>query len=210
MDNNAIKGLIGKKLGMTQVFLPGGDVEAVTAILAGPCTVVQVKTNDHDGYGAVQLGFGEAKRLNSAQRGHIKELGKFRHLREIRVDDTKGIETGQKVDVSLFKAGELIDVTGISKGRGFAGVVKRHHFKGGPKTHGQSDRTRAPGSIGPDRPNQVLKGMRMGGHMGDRQVTVQNLEVVQADPSRNLLLVKGAIAGGRNALVIIKKAVKGK
>jgi large subunit ribosomal protein L3 len=208
--DNAIKGLIGKKLGVTQVFLPDGDVEAVTAIQAGPCTVVQVKTAGNDGYDAVQLGFGEAKKINKARLGQFKELGKFKHLREVRVEDAKGIEKGVKVDVSLFKAGDHIDVTSVSKGRGFAGVVKRHHFKGGPKTHGESDRVRAPGSIGPDRPNQVLKGMRMGGHMGDRQVTVQNLEVVQADPTRNLLLVKGAVAGGTNALVIIKKTIKGK
>ena len=210
MDNSVVQGIIGKKLGMTQAFRDNGKAEAVTAIEAGPCTVVQVKTKDNDGYSAVQLGFGEAKRLNSAEKGHLKELGKFKHLRELRVEDTKGIEVGQRIDVSLFKAGDRVNVTGISKGRGFAGVVKRHHFAGGPKTHGQSDRHRAPGSIGPDRPARVIKGMRMAGHMGMRQVTIRNLEVFQTDPSHNLLLVKGAVAGAENGLLIIKKADKRK
>ena len=205
-----VQGIIGKKLGMTRVFRDDGEVEAVTAIEAGPCTVVQVKTTATDGYNAIQLGFSEAKKLNSPQQGHLKKLGQFKHLRELRVDDTAGIEVGKKIDVSLFKAGDLVDVTGISKGRGFAGVVKRHHFAGGPKTHGQSDRHRAPGSLGPDRPNQVIKGKRMAGHMGMRQVTVRNLEVFQADPSRNLLLVRGAVAGGKNGLLIIKKTDKRK
>ncbi len=202
-----ISGIIGKKLGMTQRFRDNGKVEAVTAIEAGPCTVAQVKTVAKEGYNAAQLSFGEVKRLNSPQRGHLKGLGQFRYLREFRVDDIEAIEVGQKVDVSLFKSGDLVDITGVSKGKGFAGVVKRHHFAGGPKTHGQSDRHRAPGSIGATTsPGRVFKGMRMAGHMGNSQVTVRQLEVFEADPARNLLLVRGAVPGGRNGLLLIKKS----
>jgi len=203
--------IIGKKLGMSQVFGDDGKVAAITAIEAGPCTVTQVKTTAKDGYNAVQLGFGEAKQLKSPQRGHLKEGGQFKYLREFRLDDTKEVEVGQKIDVGQFKAGDLVDVIGVSKGKGFAGVVKRHHFAGGPKTHGQSDRHRAPGSIGATTsPGRVLKGMRMAGHLGDRRVTARNLEVFQADPTRNLLLVKGAVPGGRNGLLLIKKSGRGK
>jgi large subunit ribosomal protein L3 len=204
-------GIIGKKIGMSQVFQEDGKVEAVTAVEAGPCCVVQVKTEDREGYNAVQLGFGEAKHLNSPRRGHLKELGKYRHLREFRVDDTGEISVGDKVDVSMLEAGDLVDITGISKSKGFAGVVKRHHFAGGPKTHGQSDRHRAPGSIGATTsPGRVFKGTRMAGRMGGDQVTARNLEVFQADPERNLLLVKGAVPGSKNGLLLIKKSSKGK
>jgi large subunit ribosomal protein L3 len=205
------EGIVGKKLGMTQIFQEDGRAEAVTAVEAGPCTVLQVKTLDKDGYSAAQLGFGEVKRPKSSQRGHAKESARFRYLREFRVDDIGASEVGQKIDVSLFKAGDMVDVTGISKGKGFAGVVKRHHFAGGPKTHGQSDRHRAPGSIGATTtPGRVLKGMRMAGHMGNRQVTVSNLEVFKADPARNLLLIKGAVPGMRNGLLLIRKSKRGK
>ena len=201
-----VQGIIGKKLGMGQVFGDKGKAEAVTAIEAGPCIVTQVKTTDKEGYNAAQLGFGQAKRLNSPQRGHLKELGQFEYLREFRVADTEAIKVGDKVDVGLFKEGDLVDVTGVSKGKGFAGVVKRHHFAGGPKTHGQSDRHRAPGSIGATTsPGRVLKGMRMAGHMGNSRVTVRHLEVYKADPERNLLLVKGAVPGARNGLLLIEK-----
>ena len=206
-----IQGIIGKKLGMTQIFSDNGKAEAVTAIEAGPCTVIQVKTVTKEGYNAAQLGFGEAKRLKSPQRGHLKGLGQFRYLRELREEDAEAIKVGDMVDVSLFKAGDLVDITGISKGKGFAGVVKRHHFAGGPKTHGQSDRHRAPGSIGAGTsPGRVFKGMRMPGHMGSSQVTARHLEVFEADPTRNLLLVKGAVPGARNGLLIIRKSAKGK
>jgi len=204
-------GIIGKKIGMSQIFQEDGKVEAVTAVEAGPCCVVQVKTEDSEGYNAVQLGFGEAKRVNSPERGHLKELGKYRYLREFRVDDTGEISVGDKVDVSMLEAGDLVDVTGVSKSKGFAGVVKRHHFAGGPKTHGQSDRHRAPGSIGATTsPGRVFKGTRMPGRMGGDQVTARNLEVFQADPERNLLLVKGAVPGSKNGLLLIKKSSKGK
>ncbi|MFC1915852.1 50S ribosomal protein L3 [Chloroflexota bacterium] len=203
--------IIGKKLGMSQVFGEDGKVAAVTAIEAGPCTVTQVKTIAEDGYNAVQLGFGEAKRLKSPQQGHLKDTGRFKYLREFRLADTKAIKVGQKVDTSLFKVGDLVNVTGVSKGKGFAGVVKRYHFAGGPKTHGQSDRHRARGSVGASAsPGRVVKGMRMAGHMGNRQVTARNLEVFEADPARNLLLVKGAVPGGRNGLLLIKKTGGGK
>jgi len=202
-----VQGIIGKKLGMGQIFGDDGKAEALTAIEAGPCVVTQVKTTDKEGYNAAQLGFGQSKRLNSPQKGHLKKLGQFRHLQEFRLADTKKIKVGDKIDVSLFKEGDLVNVTGVSKGKGFAGVVKRHHFAGGPKTHGQSDRHRAPGSIGATTsPGRVLKGMRMAGHMGNSRVTVCHLQVYKTDPERNLLLLRGAVPGAKNGLVLIKKA----
>jgi large subunit ribosomal protein L3 len=204
-------GIIGKKIGMSQIFKEDGKVEAVTAVEAGPCCVVQVKTEEKEGYNAVQLGFGEAKRVSSPQKGHLKDLGKYRYLREFRVDDIDEMSVGDKVDVSMLEAGDLVDITGVSKSKGFAGVVKRHHFAGGPKTHGQSDRHRAPGSIGATTtPGRVFKGTRMAGHMGADQVTALNLEVVKADPERNLLLVKGAVPGSKDGLLLIKKSSEGK
>ncbi len=207
-----IQGIIGRKLGMTQIFKEkSGEVVGVTAIEAGPCTVIQLKTAEKDGYNAAQLGFGQAKRLNSPERGHLKEMGQFRYLREFRLDDVQGVEVGQKLDVTMFKAGDLIDVIGTSKGKGFAGVVKRHHFAGGPKTHGQSDRHRAPGAIGSTTaPGRVWKGTRMAGRMGGARVTVQRLQVVEAYPDRNLLLVNGAVPGATKGLLLIKKSVGGK
>ncbi len=204
-------GIIGKKIGMSQIFKEDGKVEAVTAVEAGPCCVVQVKTEEKEGYNAVQLGFGEAKRVSSPQKGHLKDLGKYRYLREFRVDDIDEMSVGDKVDVSMLEAGDLVDITGVSKSKGFAGVVKRHHFAGGPKTHGQSDRHRAPGSIGATTtPGRVFKGTRMAGHMGADQVTALNLEIIKADPERNLLLVKGAVPGSKNGLLLIKKSSEGK
>jgi len=206
-----VQGIIGKKLGMGQIFGDDGKVEALTAIEAGPCVVIQVKTTDKEGYNAAQLGFGESKRLNSPQKGHLKKLGQFKHLQEFRLADTGDIKVGDKIDVSLFKEGDLVNITGVSKGKGFAGVVKRHHFAGGPKTHGQSDRHRAPGSIGSTTsPGRVLKGMRMAGHMGNRRVTVSHLQVYKTDPERNLLMVRGAVPGAKNGLLLIKKAGGGK
>ena len=206
-----IQSIIGRKLGMTQVFSDDGKAKAVTAIEAGPCTVTQVKTVAKEGYNAAQLGFGEVKRLKSPLRGHLKGLGQFKYLQEIRVADTEATKVGDRIDVSLFKPEDIVDVTGISKGKGFAGVVKRYHFAGGPKTHGQSDRHRAPGSIGAGTsPGRVFKGMRMAGHMGNSRVTVCHLEVFEADPTRNLLLVKGAVPGARNGLLLIRKSGRGK
>jgi large subunit ribosomal protein L3 len=201
-----IQGLIGRKIGMAQLFQDDGEV-VVTAIEAGPCFITQVKTEAKDGYNAVQLGFGEDKRLNSPKKGHVKEIGQLKHLREFQVEDVKSVQVGQKIDADMFKPGDLINVVGISKGKGFAGVVKRHHFAGGPKTHGQSDRHRAPGSIGATTsPGRVFKGMRMAGHMGDRRVTERNLKVINVDLKRHLLLVRGAVPGARKGLLLIKKA----
>ncbi len=190
---------------MTRIFGENGRVIPVTVVEAGPCYVTQIRTPEKDGYTAVQLGFGAAKRLNQPLKGHLKKLPPLRYLREIRLADADGVSVGDKIDAGVFKSGQLIDVTGTSKGKGFAGVVKRHHFAGGPKTHGQSDRHRAAGSVGATTtPGRVLKGMRMAGRMGGERVTTQHLEIVQADPERNLLLVKGALPGGRNTLLLIR------
>ena len=207
-------GIIGKKIGMTQLFQESGETVAVTAIQAGPSVVTQIKSRDKDGYDAIQVGFIEDKvkqsRLSSPEKGHLQGLGNVRYLREFRPDpdfiESSSVKRGDKVDIGFLKHGDLINVTGFSKGRGFAGVVKRHHFAGGPKTHGQTDRHRAPGSIGATTfPGRVLKGKHMAGHMGNRRVTVRKLEVVQADSERNLLLVKGAVPGANGGLLIIEK-----
>ena len=204
-------GIIGKKVGMTQVFRDNGKMEAVTLIEAGPCTVTQVKTADKEGYDAIQLGFGQAKRLTKAEQGHIKELGKFRYLREFSIADPKTVKVGDKIDVNVFQTGDVVNVAGISKGKGFAGVVKRHHFKGGPKTHGQSDRWRAPGAIGSTTtPGHVVKGMRMAGHMGLERVTARRLEVLRIDAEKNLLLLVGPVPGNRDGLLLISKTTKRK
>ncbi|MBI2940934.1 MAG: 50S ribosomal protein L3 [Chloroflexi bacterium] len=202
-----LNGILGQKIGMTQVFNPDGTSIPVTVVAAGPCVVTQIRTPERDGYQAVQLGFGETRKLNKPERGHLKDLPGLRHLREFPIDATEGLMVGQKIDVSIFAPGELIDVVGTSKGKGFAGGVKRHHFRGGPRTHGQSDRHRAPGSIGATTtPGRVLKGQRMAGRMGGRRVTVKNLRVVRAEPERNLLLIEGAVPGPRNGLLMIRKA----
>jgi large subunit ribosomal protein L3 len=211
------EGILGKKLGMTQVYGKSGNTEAITAIEAGPCTVTQVKTIEKDGYIAAKLGFGEVKKQKTAKKGAKKSTTKekttvkYKYMREFRFEETPKMEVGQKIDVSLFKAGDIVDAIGISKGKGFAGGVKRYHFNGGPKTHGQSDRWRAPGSVGSNTsPGRVYKGLRMAGHLGSARITVSNLEVLEADPARNLLLVKGAVPGMTNGLVIIQRAKREK
>jgi len=204
-----IEGLLGRKLGTLQVFDRDGTVVPVTVIEAGPCTVLQVKTRDRDGYEAVQLGFGARRHVNQPMKGHFQGLGSFRHLREFRVEDVSQWQVGQRVGAELFEPGDLVNVSGVSKGRGFAGVVKRYGFRGGPKTHGQSDRHRAPGSIGAGTsPGRVLKGQHMAGHMGAEQVTVRNLEVVESNPARGVILVKGAVPGVKNGLLRIRLARK--
>jgi large subunit ribosomal protein L3 len=208
-----MRGILGKKLGMSQIFSEKGEVIPVTVIQAGPCYVTQVKTPERDGYAAIQLGFEEIRpsRLTKPQRVHLAKHNApaLRYLREIRTSDIAQYQEGQKIDVGIFQVGMLVDVTGISKGRGFAGVVKRHGFGGGPKTHGQSDRWRAPGAISAgSTPGRVFKGLRMAGRMGNERVTVQNLEVVMVDPARNLLVVKGAVPGARNGLLVIREARK--
>jgi len=200
-------GIIGKKIGMTQVYDDDGKVHAITAIAAGPCTVTQLKTVEKEGYNATQLGFGGNEPAKSSRKKKAKEKVRYAVTREFRVDDIGDLETGQTVDVGLFKAGDIVNVTGISKGKGFAGTVKRHHFAGGPKTHGQSDRHRAPGSVGAgSTPGRVVKGMRMAGHMGHQQVTVSNLEVFEADSDRNLLFLKGAVPRTKNTILLIRKS----
>ena len=200
-------GIIGKKIGMTQIFKDDGTVEAVTAIEAGPCIITQVKTADKEGYNAVQLAYGAAKKLNQPERKHLGDLGLFKNLREFRVDNAPEAEVGQVVNVDIFQADDTVDVIGTSKGRGFAGVMKRHGFSGGPKTHGQSDRGRAPGSVGAgSTPGHVFKGMRMAGHMGNERVTVKNLKVIKIDQDRNIIMVKGAVPGAVNGLLLIRRS----
>jgi len=202
-----LQGFLGKKIGMTQIFREDGRVVPVTVIQAGPCVVTQVKTKETDGYEAVQLGFGDVKRRNKPESGHLKNSRLSQYLREVATDDTSAFEVGQAIGVDIFEAGEKVDVIGTSKGRGFAGVMKRWNFGGGPRTHGQSDRARAPGSIGGGTtPGKVYKGLKMGGHMGNRRITVKGLEIIEIDTERNLLLVKGGIPGATNSLVQIRRA----
>jgi large subunit ribosomal protein L3 len=196
---------------MTQIFDEKGEALPVTVIECGPNVVTQIRTEENDGYEAIQLGFGISKRLNRPEQGHRKASGYMSSvLREVKATDLDGIEVGQQIKVDTFAVGELVDVSANSKGRGFQGGMKRHGFSGGPKTHGQSDRWRAPGSIGSSAtPGRVMKGMKMAGHMGTNRVTVQNLEVVRVDLDRNVLLVKGSVPGPNKGLVTIRKAIKG-
>ena len=208
-----VNGIIGRKVGMTQVFEDSGKAVPVTVIQAGPCSIVQLKTQEKDGYQAVQLGFGEQKenRTNSPKRGHLAKAGvaSAQVLREVRVQSLDDVSVGNIVDASVFSEGELVDVTGTSKGRGFTGVVKRWKFGGGKKSHGGEQDLRRPGSIGASAtPSRVFKGKRMAGRHGAKRHTVQNLPVIQADPERNLLVVKGAVPGPPNGLLLIKKASK--
>ena len=206
-----IEGLLGRKLGMTQIFDEAGETVPVTVLEVGPCVVTQILTKAKNGYDAVQLGFGHKKRLKEPERGHLKASGaQSRHLREMKIiDDADEYNVGQTLDAALFAVGEVVDVTGTSKGKGFAGVMKRHGFRGGPKTHGQSDRARAPGSIGATTtPGRVFKGQRMAGRMGAERVTVQNLKVVRVDPERNLVLVQGSVPGPNEGLLLVRKAIK--
>lgn len=207
-----MKGIIGRKLGMTQVFGQTGEVLPVTVIEAGPCYVTQIKTDDKDGYCAIQLGFDEvgARRLNLPQRGHLKPVGRdLRVLREFRMTDVSEYEVGQPVKADVFRAGQRVDIIGKTKGRGFAGVIKRHGFHRQPKTHGQTDRVRAPGAIGACTwPGRVWKGKKMPGRMGNSRSTSQNIEVVLADAERNLLLVMGSVPGPNGGLVLVQEARK--
>ncbi len=204
-----VNGLIGKKIGMSQVFKDDGSLIPVTVIEAGPCTITQIKTKENDGYDAVQLGFEETKGLSKPEVRHLaaSKTGQLRHLREFNFKPDDQVQLGNKVDVTIFKEGEQVDITGTSRGLGFAGVVKRHHFAGGPKTHGASDRTRAPGSIGSTTtPGRVLKGLRMAGHMGDETINTRNLEIIGADQAHNALLIRGAVPGAKNAILVIRMA----
>ena len=202
-----LRGFLGKKIGMTQLFAENGSVIPVTLIEAGPCVVTQIKTKGSDGYEAVQLGFGDVKRPNKPMQGHFRPSRASRYLREVKADDPAEFSVGQTVSLDIFTEGEKVDVIGRSKGRGFAGTMKRHGFGGGPRTHGQSDRARAPGSIGGGTtPGKVFKGLKMAGHMGNRRITVKGLEIVKVDTDRNILAVKGGIPGAPNSLVQIRRA----
>jgi large subunit ribosomal protein L3 len=202
-------GLIGRKVGMTQVFQDDGTMVGVSVLAIEPNTVTRLRTAERDGYTAVQLGteVGTRKKLSKPEAGQLKDLPQVRTIREFRVDDLAGFEVGQQVALAdLFADGDLVDVTGVSKGKGFAGPIKRHNFHRGPKTHG-SDHHREPGSIGPGTtPGRVYKGLKMGGHMGDARTTVKKVRVVRTDPERNLLLVRGSLPGPRGSLILVKKA----
>ncbi|MGQ9557156.1 MAG: 50S ribosomal protein L3 [Desulfurispora sp.] len=205
------KGILGIKAGMTQIFKEDGTAVPVTVIQAGPCVVVQKKLPETDGYSAVQVGFGEKKErlVNKPLKGHFNRanIKPVRYLRELRLDDVSGYEVGQQIKVDIFAPGDKVDVVGISRGRGFAGGIKRHGFHRGPMAHG-SKYHRRPGSLGAKGPARVFKGRRLPGHYGVERVTVQNLEVVKVDPERNLLAIKGSVPGVRGGLLIIKDSVK--
>lgn len=215
-----MKFILGKKIEMSQIFREEGTVVPVTIVKAGPCQVTQVKSPEKDGYNAVQVGFGEKKRLNKPVAGHLRGLSNFRYLSEFRMDfsnylksgsnfsnnkstEAKDLKRGDKITVSVFEVGDKVKVTGVSKGKGFQGVVKRHGFHGAPATHGHKDQLRMPGSIGATDAARVFPGRRMAGRMGGEQVTVANLEVIKVEPEKNLLYIKGAVPGGRNALLEI-------
>jgi large subunit ribosomal protein L3 len=222
-----MKGILGKKVGMTQIFDEKGEIVPVTVIEAGPCYVTQIKSSDQDGYNAVQLGFGQTKEkhLTRGEMGHlglvrpnekhanrrkIEGVPPVRFLREFAVKGDEGLTLGQKITADVFTIGDHVDVIGTSKGKGFAGNVKRHGFSGGPRTHGQSDRQRSPGSIAPTTsPGKIHKGKHMAGHMGDARVTAQNLQVVMVDAERNLIAVRGPVPGATGSLVMVKQARKG-
>lgn len=207
-----LKSIIGTKVGMTQVFDKLGNVVPVTVVSAGPCIVTDIRTKDKHGYSAVQLGYGEAKEkyLSKPLTGYFKKrnLPLKKVMCEFRTDDTAELKVGQEIKVDVFQAGDYIDVSGISKGKGYAGVVKRYKFRGGPSTHGQSDRQRAPGTSGAGGNQRTLKGTRKPGHMGDEFVTIQRLQIFGVDPEKNILLVRGAVPGNATGTLFIKKTVK--
>ncbi len=197
-----MKFILGKKLEMSQIYSDDGTVIPVTLVQAGPCVVTDVKTTDKDGYDAIQIGFESTKRLNMPEAGHLRGLEPLRHLKEFRMDAPVEAKRGDAVEASTFAPGDIVHVSGTSKGKGFQGVVKRHGFKGSPATHGHKDQERMPGSIGPGGIQRVLKGRRMAGRMGDERVTVKNLKVVEVRDG-GILAIKGAVPGARNSLLEI-------
>ncbi len=206
-----IKGLLGRKLGTVQLFDEQGRLRGATAVAVGPCFVTQLRTEDRDGYSAVQVGFEEARKITKPAAGHQKAAGglKLRHLAEFKADDVSALSLGQEITAEIFEPGTKVDVSANSKGRGFQGGVRRHHFKGGPRTHGQSDRHRAPGSIGAGTtPGRVYKGTRMAGHMGSERVTVRNLEVVARNDEKGVIFVAGSVPGPNGGLVQVRQAVR--
>jgi len=199
-------GLLGRKAGMTQIFAEDGTLVPVSVVLVEPNTVTEIRTQERDGYTAVQLGSGMARRLTKPRLGQLKDLPRVKDVREFRVDDVADYQVGQQLDVTLFAAGEKVDVVGISKGKGFSGTIKRHHYRRGPETHG-SDSHRQPGSVGAGTtPGRVYRGLGMAGHMGSDRVTTKKLTIVRADAERNLLLIKGPVPGAPHALVMVRKA----
>jgi large subunit ribosomal protein L3 len=206
-----VKGILGRKIGMTQVFDEAGHAVPVTVVEAGPCRVAQIKTAETDGYTAIQLAFGEAKRTSKPRAGHLGKAGidSARHLVELRLEDLGDYEPGSEIRADVFEAGEMVDVVGVTKGKGFAGVIKRHNFKGLSASHGTERKHRSPGSVGAcATPARVFKGTRMPGHLGHRRVTTLNLKVIKADPERNLLLLRGAVPGPRGGLIMVRSAVR--
>ncbi len=204
-----MKFILGQKKQMTQIFREDGTVVPVTVVMAEPNGVTAVRTQEKNGYSAIQLGVGnrKAKRVNKPQREDWKDIGLFKFVREVRTTEVGDLTKGKKVDITQFQAGDMVQVTGTSKGKGFAGVVKRHHFKGGPASHGHKDNLRAPGSIGATFPQHVMKGTRMAGRLGNAKITVKNLEVVDVKPESNELWLKGAVPGARNGFVIISSVI---
>ena len=203
-----MKFILGTKEKMSQVFDESGMVQSVTVLQAGPVVITQIKDTDKDGYTAVQVGFGEKKEknINKAQKGHLKDLGNFRYLREFRLKEIGEYKVGDEIDLSVFEEGDKVNISSISKGKGFQGVVKRHGFAGGPRTHGQKHQERKPGSIGATGPQRVFKGVRMAGRMGSDRVQIKNIKVIQIDKKNNQLLVKGAVAGRKGSLVEVRSS----
>lgn len=197
--------ILGTKLGMTQVFNEQGNVIPVSIVSAGPCTVIQVRTKDKDGYEAVQLGFGKRKSPNKPLSGHLKGLDAFRHIKEFRTSEGTDLKRGDVIQIDIFKDGDKINIQGVSKGKGFQGTVKRHGFHGGPKSHGQKHRLRAPGSIGSTALQRVAKGKKMSGRMGGQILTVKNLKVIKVIPEENLIFIKGALPGTKDEIIKIYK-----
>jgi len=198
-----MKFILGKKVEMSQIFDEKGNVIPVTLIKAGPCKVSQVKNGEKDGYKAIQIGYDKRKKMTSALKGHLKDLGEFAHIREFRTEEIGDLKRGDNITVGTFEIGEKVKVTGTSKGKGFQGVVKRHGFHGSPASHGHKDQLRMPGSIGATEPARVFKGKKMGGHMGNERISVKNLEIIKIDLENNILYVKGAIPGRRGSMVMV-------
>lgn len=205
------KGILGRKIGMTQVFDDAGHAVPVTVVEAGPCRVAQIKRPETDGYSAIQLSFGAPRRVTKPAAGHLAKAGidGARHLVELRLDDMAGYELGTEIKADIFEEGELVDVVGVTKGKGSAGVMKRHNFHGLSASHGTERKHRSPGSIGAcATPARVFKGMKMPGHLGHRRVTTLNLRVIKADPERNLLLIRGAVPGPKGGLLMVRSAIR--
>lgn len=198
-----MKFILGKKIGMSRRFLEDGTVVPVTLVQAGPCTIIQIKDKAKEGYEAVQVGFEKKRKISKPLKGHLKNLGNFRYLREFRIKQPEQLKPGDTIDVSIFKEGDLVQIAGVSKGKGFQGVVKRHGFHGSPASHGHKDQLRMPGSIGSAFPEHVLKGKKMAGRMGAKKTSVRNLKIVNVDLKNNQLAIKGAVPGARNNLVLV-------